>query len=103
MKVGDIVTIKNKAGLLQVRIEKELDLRDITRGIGDDKLPAFVRPRLEYHESTGWGGQLITLCDGDSDLPINMYLLNITVDEDKPKCYLGVCGETEQDIFETVC
>ena len=26
MKIGDIVTIKNKSGMLQVRIEKELDL-----------------------------------------------------------------------------
>lgn len=103
MKVGDIVTIKNKAGMLQVRIEKELDFYDVTRGIGDDKLPSLIRPRLEYHESTGWGGQLITLCDESSNFPLNMYLLNITDCDDKPKCYLGVYTQTEQDIFETVC
>lgn len=102
MKVGDIVTIKNKAGVLQVRIEQELDFFDVTRGVGDDKLPGFLSPRLEYHESTGWGGQLITLCDSGQQLPFNMYLLNITDCDDKPKCYLGVCNQTEQDIFETV-
>lgn len=102
MKVGDIITIKNKAGMLQVRIEKELDFYDVTRGVGNDKLPSFVKPRLEYHESTGWGGQLITLCDGGEQLPFNMYLLNITDYDDKTKCYLGVCDTTEQDIFETV-
>lgn len=32
MKVGDVVTIKNKAGMLQVHIEKELDFYDVTRG-----------------------------------------------------------------------
>lgn len=102
MKVGDIVTIKNRAGMLRVCIEKELDFREVTMGIGDDKLRSFSRPRLEYHKGTGWGGQLITLCDANDELPFYMYMLHITDCDDKPKCYLGVCADTENDIFETV-
>ena len=30
MKIGDLVTIKNKAGMLKVRIEKELSLSDVS-------------------------------------------------------------------------
>jgi hypothetical protein len=103
MKVGDIVTIKNQAGMLRLCIEKELDFRDVTRGIGDDKLPGFARPRLEYHEGTGWGGQLITLCDAVDKPPFYMYMLHLATDcDEKPKCYLGFCNDTEKDIFETV-
>lgn len=105
MEIGDIVTIKNSAGMLRVVIEKELDFRNVSMGVGDDKLPGFIRPRLEYHKGTGYGGQLITLCEGNNDdvSPFfYMYLLHITDCDDKPKCYLGFCNESEKDIFETV-
>lgn len=103
MKVGDIVTIRNNAGMLRVRIEKELSLRDVGRCLGDDKIPDLQRPRLEYHKGTNWGGHLITLCGNLDKTPFNMYLLHITVYDDEPTCYLGVCDDTEEDIFETVC
>lgn len=103
MKVGDIVTIKNNAGMLRVRIEKELSLRDISRGIGDDKIPDLNRPRLEYHKGTGWGGHLVTLCGNLDDTPFNIYMMHFTDYDDKPKCYLGICDSTEETIFETVC
>lgn len=105
MKPGDIITIKNPAGILRVAIEKELDFRNVTMGLGEDKLPGLVRPRLEYHKGTGYGGHLITLCecDNDSDSPFfYMYMLHIDDYEEKPKCYLGFCNESEQDIYETV-
>lgn len=101
MKVGDIVTIKNAAGLLRIRIEKELDLRDVTRGIGDDKLPGFTRPRLEYHAGP-YGEHLVTLCGDLTSTPFNIYLMHITDHLDKPACYLGVCDDTEEKVFETV-
>lgn len=100
MQVGDIVTIKNLAGMLRVRIEKELCLEDISKGIGDDKLPGFSKPRLEYHRGK-YGEHLITYCGDLNTTPFNMYMMHIDVCEDKPKCYLGVCDDTEQDIFET--
>ena len=102
MKVGDIVTITNKAGMLKVRIEKELTLEDMAKGIGDDRIPDLERPRLEYHRGTSWGGQLITLCGNLDTTPFNMYLLHITDYYDKPKCYLGTCDNSEETIFETV-
>lgn len=105
MKVGDTITIKNPAGMLQVYIEKELSMRDVSRGIGDDKIPELINPRLEYHRGTGWGGHLITLCDERHEkqqFPFNMYLLHIETYCDKPVCYLGVCNDTEKDIYETV-
>lgn len=102
MRVGDIVSIKNPAGILKVRIEKELDLKDVTRGIGDDKLPSFDRPRLEYHKGP-YGEHLVTLCGDLTTVPFNMYLLHIVEFEDRPTCYLGVCDDTEQGIFETIC
>lgn len=101
MKVGDIVQIKNSAGLLNVRLEKELDFRDVTRGIGDDKLPSLDRPRLEYHKAR-YGEQLITLCGDCSIMPFNMYLMYICDFDDKPVCFLGVCDQSECPIFETV-
>ena len=100
MKIGDIVTIKNQAGLLNVRIEKELSLEDITKGIGDDKLPGFSKPRLEYHKGR-YGEHLVTYCGDLNTTPFNMYLMHIDDCIDKPKCYLGVCDDTEQCIFET--
>ena len=101
MKNGDIITIKNKAGMLKIHIEKELSLRDVTMGLGDDKIPSLQKPRLEYHKGP-YGQHLVTLC-GDLDAtPFNIYLMHINDCDDTPKCYLGVCNNTEQDIFETV-
>lgn len=77
MKIGDIVTIKNNAGMLKARIEKELSLADITRGIGDDKLPGFSRPRLEYHKGP-YGQQLITYCGDLDTTPFNIYIYCIS-------------------------
>lgn len=101
MKVGDIVSIKNKAGILKIRIEKELSLEDVTKGIGDDKIPSLNRPRLEYHKGTNYGEHLVTLCGDLTTTPFNIYLMHIIDYMDKPMCYLGVCDDTEESIFET--
>lgn len=102
MKTGDVITIKNKAGMLRVRIEKELSLEEVSKGIGDNKIPDLNRPRLEYHNGTGWNGHLVTLCGNLDVLPFNLYLLHIADYDDKPRCYLGVCDNSEEDLFETV-
>lgn len=101
MKIGDTVTIKNKAGMLKVRIEKELRLENIANGIGEDKLPGFNKPRLEYHKGP-YGEHLVTYCGDLTGTPFNMYLMHIVDYDDKPKCYLGVCDDAEQNIFETM-
>lgn len=100
MQVGDIIHIKNAAGVLKVHIKKELRLEDITKGIGDDKLPGFRKPRLEYHKGE-YGEHLVTYCGDLITVPFDMYIMHISDDEDKPMCYLGVCDDTEQYIFET--
>jgi hypothetical protein len=105
MKVGDIITIKNDAGMLRVHIEKELSMREVTMHVGDDKIPSLTNPRLEYHRGTGWGGHLITLCDEKHEkqtFPFNIYLLHIDGCYDLPRCFLGVCHGSEEDVFETV-
>lgn len=99
MKPGDIITIKNDCGLLNIRIEKALEFFDVMRGIGDDKLPAFSKPRLEYHEGD-YPNSLVTICERTNKLPFNIYLLLIYPGE-KPECYLGVCDCTEGDVYET--
>lgn len=98
MKIGDVIFIKNQAGLLAVHIAKELCLEDITKGIGGDKLPGFSKPRLEYHKGP-FGNHLITYCGDLTDIPFNMYIMHIDECEDKPSCYLGVCNDAEQSMF----
>lgn len=71
MKIGDTVTIKNQAGMLRVRIERELRLENITNGIGDDKLPGFSKPRLEYHRGP-YGEHLVTYCGDLTDTTLGM-------------------------------
>ena len=102
MKSGDIVKIKNKAGLLTLKIERELSLWDVSRGIGEDKLPEMKRPRLEYHQGQ-YGEYLVTLCDEIRGLPNKMYVLHCT-DYAPPLAFLGVFEKTEEEenIFETI-
>ena len=102
MKSGDIIKIRNKAGLLTLKIERELSLWDVSRGIGDDKLPEMKRPRLEYHQGR-YGEHLVTLCDESEELPSKMYVLDCT-DYAPPLIFLGVFEKSEEDenIFETI-
>ena len=99
MKSGDIVKIRNKAGLLTLKIERELSLLDVSRGIGDDKLPEMKHPRLEYHQGQ-YGEHLVTLCDESGGLPNKMYC----TDSAPPLVFLGVLEKSEEDenIFETI-
>lgn len=101
MQVGETVLIKNQAGVLNVHIVKELDLEDVTKGIGDDRVQTINRPRLEYHRG-GYGEHLITLCGDLDSVPFNMYLLYVRDYDEKPTCYLGVCNDAEDSVFETV-
>lgn len=83
--------IRNSAGVLTVRAERELSLRDVFFGRGDDKLPAMTRPRLEIHSGGDhWGGMLVTLSDRD-DADKGMYVIEIPADYDggKPRAWLG--------------
>lgn len=103
MKKGDIVRIKNNAGILTVRIEKELSLSGVTRGIGNDKIPELKKPRLEYHQGK-YGAHLVTLCDNPEKFPFNMWVMYCTGYCAPPRVFLGVCDNSEEDenVFETI-
>ena len=98
---GDVIKIRNKVGILTVHIIREMDMRDVARCLGDDRLPDLVKPRLEAHtcgEST-----LVTLCERSNEFPQNMYIVVVEPYE-KPAVYLGEFREAENDemVFETV-
>lgn len=98
---GETIKIRNKVGILTVHIIREMDMRDVTRCLGDDRLPDLVKPRLEVHtcgEST-----LVTLCQRSDEFPQNMYIVVVEPYEN-PKVYLGEFREAEEDemVFETV-
>lgn len=98
---GDTIKIRNKVGILTVHIIKELNIQDVARCLGDDRLPDLVKPRLEVHtcsEST-----LVTLCERSDEFPQNMYIVVVEPYE-KPTVYLGEFREAENDemVFETV-
>jgi hypothetical protein len=98
---GDAIKIRNKVGILTIHIIREMDMRDVARCLGDDRLPDLVKPRLEVHtcgEST-----LVTLCQRSDEFPQNMYIVVVEPYE-KPKVYLGEFSEAEGEemVFETV-
>ena len=98
---GDVIKIRNKVGILTVYIIKELDMQDVARCLGDDRLPDLAKPRLELHtcgEST-----LVTLCQRSGEFPQNMYIVVVEPYE-KPAVYLGEFREAENDemVFETI-
>lgn len=97
--------IRNSAGVLTVRAERELSLRDVFFGIGDDKIPAMTRPRLEIHSGGDhWGGMLVTLSDRD-DADKGMYVIEIPADYDggKPRAWLGRYDtERPEDAYVTI-
>ena len=101
MNKGDTIKIRNKVGILTVHIIRELDMQDVARCLGDDRLPDLVKPRLEVHtcgEST-----LVTLCERSDEFPQNMYIVVVELHE-KPTVYLGkfIDPEDEEIMFETV-
>ena len=49
---GDTIKIRNKVGILTVHIIREMDMRDVTRCLGDDRLPDLVKPSLRCWVST---------------------------------------------------
>ena len=98
---GDTIKIRNNVGILTVHIIREMDMRDVARCLGDDRLPDLVKPRLEVH--TCGETTLVTLCQRSNEFPQNIYIVVIDSWED-PKVYLGEFKEAENDemVFETV-
>ena len=90
--------IRNSAGVLTAKVERELNIREVFYGIGDDAIPGMKRPRLEVHAESGhWGGMLVTLSDRDFGKDDIMYVIEIPADcyDCKPSAWLCRIG-TEQ-------
>lgn len=98
---GDTIKIRNKSGILTVHIIREMDMRDVARCLGDDRLPDLEKPRLEVH--TCGETTLVTLCERKDEMPQHMYIVVVEPWED-PKVYLGEFRETKSDemVFSTV-
>lgn len=97
--------IRNKAGILTIKIIRELHRRDIFRCLGDDRLPSMAQPRLEVHKNKHNETTVITLCDNKSDgPPYDVYLVELGAYDDYPSIYFGQFENTEQpdDVFETM-
>jgi hypothetical protein len=104
MNVNDEILIRNCVGKLKVKLDKQLDINDVQRGIGDDKLLGIEKPRLEFHK--GRNGWLITLYDksqDDKEFPVNIIMAFLNDYSDEPEVWSASFPESEQDeyIYET--
>lgn len=102
MESGDKIYIRNNAGKLIVELVEKMSLCDVSRGIGDDKLPEMKQPRWEFHKGR-YGEHLITLCDAKGELPGTMYVAVWDSFED-PEIWEGRFDNAEEDenVFETI-
>lgn len=64
MKENDIVKIRNRAGLLDIKLIEKLNNIDVFRGF-DKRLKFENTVRWEFHERNG--AYMITLCDKTPD------------------------------------
>lgn len=98
--------IRNSAGVLTAKVERELNIREVFYGIGDDAIPGMKRPRLEVHAESGhWGGMLVTLSDRDFGKDDIMYVIEIPADcyDCKPRAWLCRIGtEQPEDAYVTM-
>lgn len=98
--------IRNSAGVLTAKVERELNIREVFYGIGDDAIPEMKRPRLEVHAESGhWGGMLVTLSDRESGKDDIMYVIEIPADcyDCKPSAWLCRIGtEQPEDAYVTM-
>jgi hypothetical protein len=99
MKEQDIIKIRNSAGILDVKLVKQLDLKDVTRGFCED-MDFYGRCRFEFHKKNS-DEMIVTLCERDSNAT-KMIVAHIEYGE--VTIFLGEMIGTEQDemIFETI-
>ena len=99
MKEQDIIKIRNSAGILDVKLIKQLDLGDVTRGFCEE-LDFNGRLRFEFHQKHG-DDTIVTLyekgCNSKKMIVAHINYGEVTV-------FLAEVLGTEQDemIFETI-
>ena len=103
MNVGDIIKIRNSAGLLSISLDKRLSIKDVMRGCGEDALGTFENCRWEFHKSK-YGSTICTLYDHKKDNNNNIFVAFVS-DFDPIDIWKAHFNEPEKDenIFETIC
>lgn len=99
MKEQDIIKIRNKAGILNVRLIKQLDLKDVTRGFCEE-LEFNGRCRLEFHQKHS-DAMIVTLCERK---PNATKMIVAHIDFGDVTVFLGemIGSEQEEMLFETI-
>ena len=99
MKEQDIIKIRNSAGILDVKLIKQLDLKDVARGFSED-MDFQGRCRLEFHKKSS-DEMIVTLCERNS-AATKMIVAHI--DYGEVAVFLGemIGSEKDEMIFETV-
>ena len=99
MKEQDIIKIRNSAGILDVKLIKQLDLKDVARGFSED-MDFQGRCRLEFHKKSS-DEMIVTLCERNSDAT---KMIVAHIDYGEVTVFLGetIGSEKDEMIFETV-
>jgi hypothetical protein len=99
MKEQDIIKIRNAAGILNVKLVKQLNLKDVTRGHCED-MDFNGRLRLEFHQKHG-DSTVVTLCERN---PNATKMIVAHIEYGDVTVFLGEMIGSEQDelLFETI-
>lgn len=106
MEIGNTIYIRNSAGKLKIILDKQLDIKDVTRGYGEDSLPTFKQPRMEFHKRYG-EVKIITLYDNAQGKATkeNPNIIYVTfLDYDEVEVWKAYFDSSEEDeyVYETV-
>ena len=99
MKEQDIIKIRNAAGVFNIKLVKQLNLKDVTRGMcGELVFNGYCR--LEFHKKHS-DEMIVTLCERD---PNNTKMMIVYIDVVDVTVFLGEIMRTEQEemIKETI-
>lgn len=99
MKEQDIIKIRNSAGILDVKLVKQLDFKDVTRGFCED-LDFNGRLRLEFHQKHS-DDTVVTLCDRNPDTT-KMIVAHIEYGDITVFLAEMIGSEQDEMIYETV-
>ena len=99
--VGDIIKLKNDAGVFQVEIKSKIPAMDAIRGSADDMLFGG-KMRLEVHHRD-YREYIITMTSREESNDIGKIIVCwLDTCNDEVECYLGkiVQYEEKDDVFE---
>lgn len=99
MKLNDIISIRNQAGILQVKLLEELDIMDLNRGFYEMEFEG--RPRLEFHQRKDT--ILVTLTGREEEKNIIVVELDLDFPKKITAFKAEILGAEKPDtLFETI-